>query len=416
MRRTPSRCAVHLALTLGAALASACAAEAPKPAASTATPAYTASVHDLRAVVPGADLPAEASPQNANNNLDIVRHDGALYLAFRTAPNHFAGPDTRLHVVRSVDEQQWTHEATFFQATDLREPRLFSLGGQLHLLYAELGKEDADFAPKGSWHASRDATGKWSQPSPFYLPTFIPWRTRLVQQAGKLEAWLIGYTGGDKVYEIGAAGGIDLHLLRSTDGNTWQPAWGSSPVVLTSGISEADFALLDDGSAVLVGRNEAGDPRWGFGSIICRGKPGSDWTCAADKKKYDSPLLFRHGKGVFLLGRRTLLDDGTSADYDVTDPSKSMADRYLFNQAQNWLKRKRCALWQVDPDALSVRFVADLPSAGDTCFASALPLSKTDWLVYNYSSPLTDGADPTWFDGQQGPTWLYRQVLRITEP
>jgi hypothetical protein len=372
-------------------------------------------VDGLAAVVPGAELPMEASPQNSNNNLDIARHDGALFLAFRTAPDHFAGPNTRLHVLRSTDEQKWSYEATYFQGTDLREPRLLSFGGKLRLLYAELGADEADFEPKGAWVSTRNGPGVWSPPKPLYEPTFIPWRTRTVQTKGKEEAWMIGYTGGGGVYEVGATGGIDVHLLHSTDGETWKPAWGNKPVILTGGVSEADFALLDDGSAVLVGRNEAGDARWGFGSVICRGKPGTEWTCAADKKKYDSPLLFRHDKGVFLIGRRTLQEDGSSADYDVIDPAKPMEERYIYNQAQNWLKRKRCSLWQVDPEALTIRFVVDLPSTGDTCFASALPQTKTDWLVYNYSSPL-DGRDPPWLEGQQGPTLLYRQVLRLVAP
>src|SRR5215471_2315342 len=43
-------------------------------------------------VVPSDGLPPEVVAQQANNNLDVVRHsDGRVYLAWRTAPSHFAG-------------------------------------------------------------------------------------------------------------------------------------------------------------------------------------------------------------------------------------------------------------------------------------------------------------------------------------
>ncbi|NCG18971.1 MAG: hypothetical protein GWP91_08165, partial [Rhodobacterales bacterium] len=43
-----------------------------------------------RQVVPGVGLSAEVVPQPANNNLDIAWHNDRLFLAFRTAPTHFA--------------------------------------------------------------------------------------------------------------------------------------------------------------------------------------------------------------------------------------------------------------------------------------------------------------------------------------
>lgn len=51
----------------------------------------------------------------------------------------------------------------------------------------------------------------------------------------------------------------------------------------------------------------------------------------------------------------------------------------------------RCALWSVDTRALAVTHVLELPSNGDTCFASAVQLSDDHLLVYNnYTSPLDD--------------------------
>ena len=53
-------------------------------------------VLETRRIVPGPGLPPELAPGAANNNLDAVRHsDGSVYLAFRTAPHHFAGTTPR---------------------------------------------------------------------------------------------------------------------------------------------------------------------------------------------------------------------------------------------------------------------------------------------------------------------------------
>ena len=65
----------------------------------------------------------------------------------------------------------------------------------------------------------------------------------------------------------------------------------------------------------------------------------------------------------------------------------------------------------MDRASLSVRFVLDLPSRGDTCFASVLPGNTPDELVaYDYSSDI-EGEDVPWRVGQEGPTYVYRHVL-----
>src|SRR5215813_12772954 len=76
-------------------------------------------------IVPSAGLPSAIADQTSNNNLDVVKHtDGRFYLAFRTAPNHFASTSTVLYVVSSSDEQSWQLETQIAMDTDLREPRL----------------------------------------------------------------------------------------------------------------------------------------------------------------------------------------------------------------------------------------------------------------------------------------------------
>lgn len=366
---------------------------------------------DLRQVVPGPGLPAEVSPQNSNNNLDVVAFDGKVFLTGRTAPNHFAGPESRLWVVSSADEKAWQFETAAAMGTDLREPRFLAFGGKLRWYFAQLGSDPAQFQPKGAFVAERKGPGQWTQPAPFYLPTFIPWRFGV--SGGK--AWLCGYTDGDNVYKSDP-GPISVHLLTSGDGDNWKPAIGSDPVVLKGGVSETAFAVLADGTVVAAGRNEAGETGFGFGSKICKAAPGKGLQCVADPKKYDSPLLFVHGGQVWLIGRRTLNPDGTTANYDLGAATGSRSDHYTQYQLANWTKRKRCALWKVDPASLQVTWQLDLPSRGDTCFASLVPTGADRYAVYNYSSPLDGTSDPPWFEGQMGETRIYRSLLVFGKP
>jgi len=41
---------------------------------------HAVTVADTRQVIPGPGLPAASPPENSNNNLDVVRHEGRVWL------------------------------------------------------------------------------------------------------------------------------------------------------------------------------------------------------------------------------------------------------------------------------------------------------------------------------------------------
>ena len=357
-------------------------------------------------VVPSAGIPADVGLQEANNNLDVIEHAGDVFLAFRTAPSHFASPDATLYVVRSEDGgETWFREATFWMETDLREPRLLEVGGVLLLYYAVLGDNMLDFEPQGMMVSQRTAPGQWSEPEWLYEVGFIPWRARVVDGT----AYLIGYVGGENIYDFDGAT-EQVHFLTTDDGYDLQPVVPGQPVVHDGGVSETDFAVLDDGSLVSVGRNELGDDD-GWGSKICRAAAGAwgDWTCRSDPRKYDSPLVLRTADHVYLIGRRHLSETG---NYDLFQRDLEPADQTLVYEFDYWQYPKRCSVWRVDPEALEVSFVMDLPSRGDTCFPAALDRGDGRFTVYNYTSPL-DGPDLTWIEGQTGETHIVRVDIEL---
>ncbi|MDP6934334.1 MAG: hypothetical protein QGG40_15515 [Myxococcota bacterium] len=361
---------------------------------------------DLVQVVPGDGLPDEVEVQTSNNNLDVVEHDGQVFFAFRTAPDHFASEQTRLHVVSGTDQQTWNWQLTLHESTDLREPRFLSLGDRLLMYYAVLGTDPTDFEPQGT-RVTVLEDGTWSEPAWIFEDGFIPWRARVVDGV----PMMIGYSGGEQIYDASdELPRIEVRWLTTGDGLSWEGVVPDQEVVHVGGGSETDFAFAPDGAVIAVMRNEAGDAD-GWGSKICRGEPGAlaDWTCEHDPRRYDSPLVFAHDGRIWLIGRRNVTETG---HYDLERRDLSHGQQTTAYSLDYWQQPKRCSVWEVDPVELEVSWVLDLPSRGDTCFPSILPAGSSSYEVYNYSSD-PDGDDVSWLEGQVAETRIYRQELRF---
>lgn len=353
---------------------------------------------ELIQVAPGPGMPEGAASQASNNNLDVVQHNERVYFAFRTAPNHFASDQTQLHVVSSTDQSSWEYETTFYMKTDLREPRFLSWDGKLFLYFAVLGTNSLDFEPQGTMFSIYE-NGVWSEADWLFKDSLIPWRTRVMNGVPTL----IGYTGGEDIYDQNGLPAIEVKWMTSDDGLNWE-----GETVWTGGGSETDFAFEHNGRLVAVIRNEAGDKE-GFGSLICRAESDAllEWECNHDRRKYDSPLVFEQGGLIWLIARRNVTDDGYfDLQYDDLDFD---AQFYAYSLAY-WQEPKRCSLWTVNSDSLTVNHILDLPSRGDTCFASILPVGPDQYDLYNYSSD-PEGPDLSWLEGQMGQTNIYRQRL-----
>lgn len=361
-------------------------------------------VGELRQVVPGPGLPPGLDVQRANNNLDAAVHAGRLFLAFRTAIFHFASPRTWLHLVSSGDGgTTWSHETSVHMGRDMREPRLLSWAGRLFLYFFEAGRNPLGFKPGRCFAAERRGDGTWTEPVPITPPGYVIWRTKVVDSV----PYMMRYRGGEAIYSTSTEP-LDVEWLTTTDGYEWTPVVPEHPHVYRGGASETDFELTGSGDLVAVLRNEAGDAG-GWGSVVCRG-PADDrarWECRPDARKFDSPFMFTQEGRVYLVARRQPAFGGR---FDLGWHRLPRALQALTYQLAYWVTPKRTALWEVDPDTLSVRWVLDLPSRGDTAFAAGVRLDARRWLVFNYSSD-PDGPDKSWLRGQLTPTQIYSQVL-----
>lgn len=258
-------------------------------------------------------------------------------------------------------------------------------------------------------HAATTATlehrddGAWTEPVPITAAGCVPWRTKVVDGV----PYMMRYRGGEAIYSP-SGDPIDVEWLTTADGYEWTPVDADHPYVYRGGASEADFVFTETGDLIAVARSEAGDDR-GWGSEICRGPAGdrANWTCAHDRRKFDSPFMFTQDGRVYLIARRQLAFGGR---YDLRRRRLPRPAQTLLYELAYWVTPKRTSLWEVDADSLTVRWVLDLPSRGDTAFAGGVRLDARRWLVFNYSSDV-DGPDVAWVRGQLTPTHIYSQVI-----
>jgi hypothetical protein len=353
--------------------------------------AWTPTVSEPQWVVPGAALPVVT--QAANNNVAITLAGSRLFMAFRSAPFHFASEETTMNVVSSLDGGvTWEEELVVALGTDLREPAFLLWDGVLSLSFFEAGTNVLAFEPKAVWRAERCGVGDWSL-AQISEGEKVPWDLKV--RGG--EALRTAYSGdhyGD--------GDLSVHLEQSSDGGaTWVP-YGIDPVH-QGGDSEVAIELDEAGGLWAVTRNEDGDAT-GQGSKVCTAPPEdiSDWTCSdpSDPERYDSPELIRHGSDLYLLARRDV--GGPFGDDDGLVPYST--------------RPKRSALYQLDRDTKSVVHLFDIPGVGDTAFVSAHRTGAHTWLFANYTSPL-DNPDASWLEAQTSTdgTQIYLATLTFEE-
>jgi hypothetical protein len=351
---------------------------------------WTPAVSEPQWVVPSAGLPVVT--QASNNNVAITLAGERLFMAFRSAPYHFASDRTTMNVVSSVDGgATWEEELVVELGTDMREPAFLLWEGMLSLSFFEAGTNAIAFEPKAVWRAQRCGPGDWSLDQ-ISEGEKVPWDVKV--RAGM--ALRTAYSGdhyGD--------GDLSVHLERSEDGGeSWAPL-GADPVH-QGGDSEVAIELDEDGGLWAVTRNEDGDAT-GQGSKVCTAPPAdiSDWTCSdpSDPERYDSPELIRHGDDLYLLARRDV--GGPYGDDDGLLPYST--------------RPKRSALYQIDRATKTVQYLFDIPGVGDTAFVSAHRTGAHTWLFANYTSPLDD-PDQSWLDAQTSDagSQIYLATLTFT--
>jgi hypothetical protein len=340
-------------------------------------------------------LPPECKLQRSNNNLDLVKFKGRYYLAFRTAPTHFASKKSTMYVVSSADLDNWKYETKIAPGRDLREPKFAVYHDTLNLYFFTAGSSLFSFDPQQLLVCRTVGHGNWSAPQSVNLDGFVPWRVR----ERKDTLYLSAYYGKDL---YGKTPKSNLRLFYSTDALNWKPI-SVEPQVDILSAEEGEFIFDKSGNLFATVRLE------GTGALIC----SADGTCLYNwkkirlKTKFDSALLFEHNDDIYLISRRSL--DG---DIDKLKNRTNETKRRARNLIRYSITRKVTALYKLDKKSLAVTLITDFPSTGDNAFPGISKIDDDNYVLMNYSSDI-HGKKKNWIRGQLGKTYIYWTKLHF---
>lgn len=311
---------------------------------------------------------------NANNNVSIAIHAGRLYIAWRTAPSHFAGKKSKL-IIKSTDVHpffsryqtrridpgliEWRFELEEVHGLDVREPLLCSTGNKLFFSFFMAGTNPLAFQPKQSFFRvlsrnTQTSDWAWSDLYEWDKHPCIVWDMHYSPVTASL--WASVYRGNH--YGVGTSK-LSVELWEF-DVNTQQFVDKcGAPVIGNGGISEVAFEIDDTVGADIsaenysenasgiwmVGRNEDGDSD-GFGTKILyasRADPCNWQVRGLSNFRIDSPRMFKHNGYIYVIGR-----------YDIGGPYNK-AWQWLGQGIQKWwnlmtysLRPKKTALYLLD--------------------------------------------------------------------
>lgn len=325
--------------------------------------------------------------QKANNNLDVVTFKNQYYLAFRTAPSHFASKKTKLVILKTMNLVDYTVDTILGIGNDIREPRFCVKGDSLFLYFFEGGAKKFKFEPKKLWAIVKTTTSKWTAPADQQLDGFVPWRVRNINSTFYLSAYY-----GVNLYNKDHHS--NLRLFTSSNGLQWKPLSDSAQCNL-------DFA--EEGEFIADTKGELwGTIRFeGFGGALFHAEKNNwaKWVFYRTDYKYDSALLFNVGDDTYLIARRNL--DGKANRF-------KSRNRNLIRYS---LTRKCTSLYKINKTQKTIDPILDFPSTGDNAYAGIVQTGANEYAVFNYSS---DPKHPkNWIRGQLGKTNIYMHLLKF---
>ena len=319
-----------------------------------------------------------------NENTDLTRFGGAIFLVHRSAMSQILGPNSALHVYRSPDEGQTFEELAVIPAVDdrdIRDPVFYQVGGALFIkaITRVNGFAPRDLDAKTVSIAFRSTDGvHWENLGPIGPEGWGFWR--VTEHDGTL--YSAAYQDGD----------LSVVLDRSQDG----VSWSDGPVIYDVAADtplETELALTPGGRMLAIVRMDGTDEELLGGSGRLRTKlcwadpPFAAFVCPHEiaGERLDGAVHFWHEGRLFVVAR------------DHLQPSL----------------RKRTSLFELVGDVergpLSAVTWAELPSAGDTAYAGVAPLGDGRFLTTWYAGDLP--SDPAWPVSMLGPTDIWRATI-----
>ncbi len=300
---------------------------------------------------------------------DLIYWRDHFYLAFRAAQNHI-DQHSSIKILRSTDAKKWETIAEMrLPNEDIRDPKFAIIHDEL-FLYTLKNKDLVVMPYTTIFSTSKDGTtwSTWRDVSP---KNWVFWRPKTAD--GK--RW---YVAADNRQ------GKESALFTSTDGITWDKV---STIHSGEFTAEIELTMLPAHRLLATLRVEGfeGNPRTLIGIAPY---PYTDWQLTPSYlTRLDGASSILHNDNVFSVGRY---------------------ERKALFKAGNFLNQKRTSLFQVHPNELI--WLSDLPSAGDTGYASAIILHDTLYIAYYTNDP---AKDYPWIIGQFQHTQIWLAQISL---
>jgi hypothetical protein len=319
-----------------------------------------------------------------NENTDLVRFHGDIFLVHRTAHSQILGPNSALHIYRSKDSGASFQETATILAPvdrDLRDPHFYIKGDTLFIKALTRlpvnSTRDSNVDTIAMISSSPDGA-TWSDLSAITPKTWSLWRIK----ESKGIFYSAAYEDGDK----------SVWLYTSPDGKVWTKGAQIYGVAADTPL-ETELSFLPSGKLLALVRMDGTD-----GEIlgdtgrhrtrVCRADaPYTAFDCPTEisDQRLDGPVSFFHDKRLFVVARKHL---GAS-------------------------DRKRTSLFEIKGDLesgpLTAAEVGELPSAGDTSYAGVVDLDATHTLVTWYSGDVDK--DEGWAFGMFDTTDIWQGTI-----
>jgi hypothetical protein len=323
-----------------------------------------------------------------NENTDLRRWRGSIWLAHRTAGSQILGPNSSLRVLRSRDGGRTFALQAIIPAPvdrDIRDPHFYTVGRRL-FIKAITRLPGFALRDEGAGSISVQTSSpdgrRWGPLRPIGPLGWGFWR--VVEQRGVL--FSAAYEDGD----------LRVVLYRSRDGRAWRPGPQIYGVAADTPL-ETELVFTPSGRRMLALVRTDGDDDHLFGNngrlrtkVCWSRRPYRRFSCPAALRgvRLDGPVAFRWRGRLLVVARKHL---------------------------RGPLIRKRTALYEItgnlERGPIGVVERGELPSAGDTSYAGVARIAGPRHLVTWYSSPPAE--DPSWFDGFLGRTDVWKATLDL---
>ncbi|HZR83502.1 MAG TPA: sialidase family protein [Candidatus Binatia bacterium] len=305
-----------------------------------------------------------------NENCDMTRFDGAIWLVHRTALSQVLGPNSSLRVYRSEDGRSFELQSIIpaVNGRDIRDPSFYQRDGRLFIKAITrlpgIGLRDTA-VDSISIETHSDDGRAWSMPTDIGPVRFGFWR--VTETGGTL--YSAAYEDGD----------LRVVLFRSQDGLHWERGAEIYGVSEDTPL-ETELVVVPSGRMLGLVRMDGTDPELSgnrrLRTKVCWATPPYDaWDCPQELEgvRLDGPVAFWWRGRLFVIARKHLGLDN----------------------------RKRTALYEItgelDGGPIGIFEHGEVPSAGDTSYAGVAAIDDHRFATAWYSSDVV--LDPPWVSG-----------------